>query len=452
MFIDTHAHLYFDNFQEDLDDVVNRAREAGVKYIIIPGTDIKTSREAVKIAEKYDFIFAAAGVHPHDTKDYSPEWIDELREIASHEKVVAIGEIGLDYYYDFSPKDQQIKALKAQLDLAVELSLPVIIHNRDSNEDIMEIFRSYRNTDLRAQFHCFAGELKDAKELITYNHKISFPGNITFKSRDDVREILKHIDVEDLLLETDSPFMTPVPHRGKRNEPAYVSLVAEKIAEVQGITVDDVARTTSFNVFKLFGIGNKPEVSFTYRIGESLYINTTNRCNANCVFCDKDGDAVIKGYNLKMKKSEEPSAEDYIKQIGDPSKYKEIVFCGYGEPTIRWDVIKEVANFVKQNGGKTRINTNGHGNVINHRDITPEFENLIDTVSISLNSTDKEQYASLMRVTPEMHDEMINFALKAKNFSHVVMTIVGMNDIDTQKAKKFVTNELGLEFRERVYF
>ncbi|GJQ62577.1 MAG: radical SAM protein [Melioribacteraceae bacterium] len=452
MFTDTHAHMFFDNFQDDLDDVLTRARTTGVDYIIIPGTDIKTSIEAIKLADKYDFIFAAAGVHPHDTKDWDSSWIDKIKELAAHDKVVAIGEIGLDYYYDFSPKDVQIKAFREQLDLAVELGLPVIIHNRDSNEDMMEIIRSYRDKDLRAQFHCFAGSLEDAKELITYNHMISFPGNITFKSREELREILRHIDVEDLLLETDSPFMTPVPHRGKRNEPAYVKLVAEKIAEVQNLTVEDVARTTSYNVFKLFGIGNKPEISYTYRIGESLYINTTNRCNAHCVFCDKDGDAVIKGYNLKMKKSEEPTVEQYISEIGDPTKYKEIVFCGYGEPTIRWDVIREVASYVKQNGGTTRINTNGHGNVINHRDITPEFEGIIDSISVSLNSVDPQQYASLMRVTPEMHAEMLDFVKKAKNYTRVVMTIVGMSDVDTEEAKKFVTKELGLEFRERVYF
>jgi len=452
MFIDTHAHLFFDNYQDDIDEVLKRAKEAGVSYIIIPGTDIKTSEEAIKLAEKYDFIFAAVGVHPHDTKDWDSAWIKKIKELAAHKKVVAIGEIGLDYYYDFSPKDQQIKAFTEQLDLAVELSLPVIIHNRDSNEDMMEIIRSYREKDLRAQFHCFAGTLENAKELITYNHLISFPGNITFKSRTELREILQHIDVEDLLLETDSPFMTPVPFRGKRNEPAHVKLVAEKIAEVQHITVEDVARTTSFNTFKLFGIGTRPEVSYTYRIGESLYINTTNRCNANCIFCDKDGDAVIKGYNLKMKKSEEPTAEQYIAEIGDPKNYKEIVFCGYGEPTIRWDVIKEVAAYVKKEGGKTRINTNGHGNVINHRDITPEFAGLIDSISVSLNSVDPAQYASLMRVTPEMHDEMLDFASKAKNYTKVVMTIVGMNEVDTEKAKKFVTDKMGLEFRERVFF
>lgn len=179
--------------------------------------------------------------------------------------------------------------------------------------------------------------------------------------------------------------------------------------------------------------------------------NVTNRCNADCVFCDRKGEAVLEGYNLNMQKSEEPEAEVYIKEIDDPSKYKEIVFCGYGEPTIRWDVVKEIAKYVKENNGKTRINTDGHGNHINKRDITPELEGLIDTVSVSLNSTDRNQYAELMRVEPELHDEMIDFSKKADKYSNVVMSIVGLDEVDKEKAKKFV-EELGLKFRERAYF
>jgi len=153
-----------------------------------------------------------------------------------------------------------------------------------------------------------------------------------------------------------------------------------------------------------------------------------------------------------MTKSEEPAAEVYIQEIGDPKNYKEIVFCGYGEPTIRWDVVKEVARYIKDNGGSTRMNSDGHGNFINKRDITPELEGLIDTVSISLNSIDAEQYGKLMRVDPSMHAEMLDFAKKAKNYTHVVLSIVGLSEIDSEAAKKFVTEEIGVDFREREYF
>jgi len=452
MFIDTHTHLFFPNFEEDLDEVIQRAKENGVEYMLIPGTDIPTTKQAIEIAEKYDFIYAAAGVHPHDTAEWKDEMINEIKELAQHEKVVAIGEIGLDYYYDFSPKEKQHQAFKAQIELALELNLPIIVHSRDSQDDMMDIIRSYKETPLKAQLHCFAGTIEEARELIEMGHFISFPGNITFKKMDSLREVLKRVDTENLLLETDSPFMTPVPHRGKRNEPAYVKLVAEKVAEIHHLTLEDIGRTTSYNAYKLFGIGEKPKLHFTYQIGNSLYINVTNRCNADCVFCDRKGEASLKGYSLKMSKSQEPDAQTYIEEIGDPTKYSEIVFCGYGEPTIRWEVVKEVAKYVKDNGGKTRMNSDGHGNYINKRDITPELKGLIDSVSISLNSVDPEQYSKLMRVDPKLHAEMIDFARKAKDYTRVVMSIVGLSSVDTEKAKKFITEEIGVEYRLREYF
>lgn len=452
MFIDTHAHLFYPNFDGDVDDVINRAVEAGVNYFIVPGTDIPTSTKAVELSQKYDMVYAAVGVHPHDSKDWDSSLINQIEELAKNKKVVAIGEIGLDYYYDFSPRDKQLLAFEDQIKLALKLNLPIIVHNRDSNDDIMRIIRNYKDSGLRAQFHCFAGSVEDARELVEMHHFISFPGNITFKKADGLRNVVSRVAIENLLLETDSPFMTPVPHRGERNEPALIKLVAEKIAEIHHLSVEDVGRTTSYNAYKLFGIGKKPELSFTYKIGNALYINVTNRCNADCVFCDRKGEAVINGYNLKMKKSEEPDAEVYIKEIGDPKTYSEIVFCGYGEPTIRWDVVKKIAGYVKDNGGKTRMNTDGHGNFINKRDITPELENTIDTVSISLNSTDPQQYAKLMNVDPSMHSEMLDFAKRAKNFTRVVLSIVGLSEVDKESAKKLVTEEIGVEFREREYF
>jgi TatD DNase family protein len=452
MFIDTHAHLFYPNFNGEVDQLIERANNAGVKYIIVPGTDLATSKKAIELAETYESVYAAVGIHPHDTKEWKDSFIETLEEFSKHPKVVAIGEIGLDYYYDFSPKDLQMVAFKKQIELAIKVGLPIVVHNRDSNEDMMKTIREYKDTSLKAQFHCFAGSAEDARELTEMGHLISFTGNITFKKFDSLREIVKSIKIDKLLLETDSPFMTPEPYRGKRNEPSNVLLVAEKIAEVHNVSLDDVSRITNYNAYKLFGIGEKGEVKAVYKLRDSLYINVTNRCNADCTFCDRKGEAVLEGYNLKMKKSEEPDAEEYIKQIGDPKKYNEIVFCGYGEPTIRWDVVKQIAEYVKKNGGSTRLNTDGHGNFINKKDITHELENRIDTVSISLNSTDPEQYAELMNVAPEMHGEMLDFAKKANKYSRVVMSIVGLNEVDIEKAKDLVINELGVEFREREYF
>lgn len=255
MFVDTHAHLFFDNFNGELDEIISRAKEAGVEYILVPGTDIKTSRQAIALAEKYENVFASVGVHPHDSKDWSDEDLAALTEMADHPKVVALGEMGLDYYYDFSPREKQIEAFEEQLNLALIKNKPVIIHNREANDDTMSIIREFTDTNLKAQLHCFAGTLEEAKELIGMGHLISFPGNLTFKKMEQLREIVRNLKLENLLLETDCPFMTPVPHRGKRNEPAYVPLVAEKIAELYDIPIEEVGRVTSNNAFKLFGIG-----------------------------------------------------------------------------------------------------------------------------------------------------------------------------------------------------
>jgi TatD DNase family protein len=247
--------------------------------------------------------------------------------------------------------------------------------------------------------------------------------------------------------------MTPVPFRGKRNEPARVKYIAEQIAALHNLRIEDVARITSFNAFRIFGIGSKPETVFTYRLGDALYINVTNRCNAHCVFCRRKDDPTLRGYNLGMEREDEPPAEIYINEIGDPKKFKEIVFCGYGEPTIRWDVVKLVAKYVKDNGGKTRLNTNGHGNVINKRDITPELNGLIDEVSISLNTFNPKQYSKLMGLNVSYFNEMINFAKSAKQYvKKVIMSIVSVDEVDIERSRKIAEEDIGAEFRVRQFF
>ncbi len=450
--IDTHAHLNLNNFDKDLPEVIQRAIDKGVEYIIVPGIDLDSSIKAVDIANKYNNVYAAVGFHPEDADKFNDQSVNALIDLSKNNKVVAIGEIGLDYYWKNVPKETQIRVFKQQLDLSLKLNLPVIIHNRESDNEMLNIIKSYKNTPLKAQFHCFSGDLNMAIELIKMHHFISFTANITFLNAKNLVELVKHIQIDDLLLETDSPFMAPQGHRGKRNEPSFVLEVAKKISEIQNIKLEDVIRTTSTNAYRLFKIGKEPQLVYTYKICDSLYINVTNRCNADCIFCDRKGEAIISGYKLKMPKNLEPPAETYIKEIGDPKQYKEIVFCGYGEPTIRWDVVKEIAKYVKDNGGKTRMNTNGHGNIINKRDITPELKNLIDTISISLNSVYPDEYSNLMKVPESYHSEMIEFAKKAKNYTNVVMSVVGLPEVDLEKAKDLIENQIGVKFRLRELF
>jgi TatD DNase family protein len=238
---------------------------------------------------------------------------------------------------------------------------------------------------------------------------VSLPGIVTFKKPGQALDVAAGISTEHLLLETDSPYLTPVPHRGERNEPAFVPLIAARIADAQGLSVSDIARATNYSTFRLFGIGEKPAPRFTYPLKNSLYINLTIRCNADCVFCDRKGEAVVKGHNLKIER--EPEPEEVMQEIGDPTQYAEIVFCGYGEPTIRLDALKTIARWVKEKGGRTRLNTDGHGSIINKRNIVPELVGLVDAVSISLNSTDPVQYGALMRLDgARFFPAMVEFA------------------------------------------
>lgn len=451
--IDTHSHLFFDDLYNDLDNVIKEAKESGIEFIICPSTNLETAKAALDIADKYTMVYAALGIHPHDTANFDDNTLTELEKMLDHPKVVAIGEIGLDYYYDFSPKDKQQHAFREQLKLAKKHKLPVIIHNRDSSEDLMKIFESEADGTLFGQFHCFNGDYQMARRVVELRSFLSFTGNITYKKNEELRKILSRIEPENLLLESDSPFMSPVPFRGKPNKPSYMKITAEKIAEVQGLTFEDIVRSTNFSAYKLFKVGKLPEVAFTYQIGRALYINVTNRCNADCVFCDRKGFASVVGYNLKMPKSMEPPAEVYIKEIGDPKKYSEIVFCGFGEPTIRMDIIKEVSKYVKENGGRTRLNTDGHGNYINKRNILPELAGLIDSLSVSLNTADPDQYAQLMQIDKSMFYEMVNFTKEAKKYiPEIVVTIVDLKEVDAEEARKFAEEELGVKFRAREYF
>ncbi|NIA30978.1 MAG: YchF/TatD family DNA exonuclease [Actinobacteria bacterium] len=256
--IDSHTHLDFRQFNADREDVIYRAKEANVKAMITIGTDPATSKEAIKIAEKHTNIFAAIGVHPHDAAEASKNDILELKELLQHDKVVAIGEVGLDFYRNISAPDVQRKMLRMFLDWSQENGLPLIVHTREADEEILTVIREHGKNGWQGVFHCFAGDQYMADQVLEMGFHISFTGNITFKNyrRTDV---VNHVPLEKLLVETDCPFLTPVPHRGKRNEPAFVHFVAQKIAEIKGVPVNEVARITTANAVNLFAMNIEDE-------------------------------------------------------------------------------------------------------------------------------------------------------------------------------------------------
>lgn len=255
MLFDSHAHLNDERFDEDRDAVIEMLRAEGIDLVVNPGACMQTSKTAVELANREDFIYATVGVHPHEVEDMKDEDLEELRRLCNeNEKVVAIGEIGLDYYYDLSPRDIQKKWFIKQIQLANELGLPFVVHDRDAHQDTFDIIKKYKAKETGCVLHCFSGSVELAREYVKLGCYISIPGTVTFKNNKKTVDVCREIPLEWLFIETDSPYLTPVPFRGKRNDPSKVRYVAEKIAIEKGISYEEVCRSTKENAKKFFNI------------------------------------------------------------------------------------------------------------------------------------------------------------------------------------------------------
>ena len=254
MLIDSHAHIQGKEYAGEAEAVIERARAAGVETIIAVGGagDMSSNSEAVALAERFANVFAAVGMHPHDAKDVGADELETLRRLAAHPKVVAIGETGLDYYYNHSPHDVQRRVFGGFIHMAVETKLPIVVHERDAAQEAVELLRDEGGADLRGVIHCFTGDYAAARNYLDLGFYLSFTGIVTFKNAGALREVARRVPLERIFVETDSPYLTPVPHRGERNEPAYARLVAETIAQVKNLSLEEVARATTANVRKLF--------------------------------------------------------------------------------------------------------------------------------------------------------------------------------------------------------
>lgn len=248
---DTHAHYDDERFDEDRDELLSSLFEGSVSHIINCGCDLKSSLKTIALTEKFPNLYAAIGVHAHEASDCTDSDLAEIAGLYNHEKVVAVGEIGLDYYYDFSPRERQIEVLRKQIELANKLDLPVIIHDREAHEDTLNILKELRP---KGVVHCFSGSVEMAKEIIRLGLYIGLGGAVTFKNAKKPIEVAEYLPLDRLLLETDAPYMTPVPHRGKRCDSAHIAYTAEKIAEVKGLDVQELIDICNENAKKLFSI------------------------------------------------------------------------------------------------------------------------------------------------------------------------------------------------------
>jgi TatD DNase family protein len=449
--IDTHAHLDFPQYDSDRDEIIRSGFDRGLEAIVNIGTDLKSSQRSIGLAEKYEHIYASVGVHPHDSKDCPKDYIARLAEMANHKKVVAIGEIGLDYYRNLSPRNTQKRVFDEQMDLALKLDLPAVIHSRESMDESLRMLE--KSGIKRGVLHSFPGDENEAKAGIDMGFFISFAGPITYVKSTRSR-LAESLPLSRIVVETDSPYLTPQAFRGKRNKPEYVRYVIEKLTEILSLyAFHDIERMTSYNARRLFGLPLDKTPRIAYRIRRSLYLNLTNRCSCNCYFCPRtaSGSGYVAGHYLRLQT--EPTTEQILSAIDAESDFDEIVFCGLGEPTIRLKELLQIAGTLKARGHKIRLNTNGHGSLINRTDLPSRLAASIDIISVSLNAQDAQTY---VRICKPDHGEnayqaLIEFIRGCR--SHGIQTdatVVDIPEVDLHACRK-LAEELGTKFKIRKY-
>jgi len=253
MLIDVHAHYDDKKYNADRDEIIQAVKNSGVDIVINSGSSIKTSETSSELAKKYDFIYASVGVHPHETDDTPDDTLDILADLLTYKKVAAVGEIGLDFFHDFSDRDSQRRWFKKQMDFAADVGYPVVIHDRDAHGECLDTVKRYRNK-VKGVFHCYAGSVEMAEELIKLGYMMSFGGVCTFANAKVCREVLKEIPAEYILLETDCPYLAPEPHRGERNDSRNLHIIAEKIAEIKNMPVEQLILKTGENARECFNL------------------------------------------------------------------------------------------------------------------------------------------------------------------------------------------------------
>ncbi|VAV84135.1 Uncharacterized metal-dependent hydrolase YcfH [hydrothermal vent metagenome] len=460
LFIDAHAHLDDKRFDDDRAEVIARAKEAGLKAIVTVGCWNKKDGldKVVEVADD-PFISLVAGIHPHEAKQVKGDGpYDLLRGLAEQGKLVAIGEAGLDYHYDNSPRKVQREVFIRQIALAREVGLPLVVHTREAEQETLEILKGEGAAEgSGGVIHCFSGTELLAREALEMGFYLSFTGVITFPKAQELRAVIKGAPIEAMMVETDCPYLAPVPYRGKRCEPMHVIDTARKIAEIKGLSLNDVARITTLNTETLFNLNKKAsadEISRTiaYPIRNSLYLNITNRCTNQCTFCTKFKDYTVKGHDLKLR--HEPTVSEVMAAIGpDPQRYDEIVFCGYGESLLRLDIVKEVGLRLKKMGCMIRIDTDGLANLVHDGNVLRQLT-FVDCLSVSMNAADSATYVKLTQ-TPygdKAFPAILYFLREAKKFvPKVVASVVAVPGLDIEACRRIAEEDIGVGFRVREY-
>lgn len=452
-FIDTHAHLEDEAYDADRPAMLARARAAGVERIVNAGSTVEDNPKGLALAAAEPDIVAAVGLHPHEFPRVDPARIDDLREQLSRDKVVALGEIGLDYHvfpdHPTPDREAQQEGFRRQLRLARIFELPVIVHVREAYDDALRILRAEGPYPSGGVLHCYAGGTGQLAAVLELGFHIGLGGTATYPKAADVRAAAAAAPEDRLLLETDAPYLPPQGRRGQRNEPAWLPEIARIIAETRGVTPETLAESTSRNARRLFRMENGDPGRLVYPVRDNLYVNLTNRCSADCLFCPRRTDRRLHGADLTLVR--EPLPQEVIAALGDPARCREVVFCGFGEPTLRLPALLAVAREVKRRGGRVRVNTNGQADLIYGRDILPDCLGAVDEWSVSLNTSDSDQYDELVRPAtgPGTLRAVAAFTERAvKTGFGVTVSAVDLPEVDLG-AVQALSERLGARFRGR---
>lgn len=449
--IDTHCHL--DLLKEK--DREEALKDTRLEYLINVGFDKTTISNAIKFARDYEKVYITIGFHPHEADKVTDEDLDWLKSLAErNSKVRAIGEIGLDFYKNYSDRKKQEDIFRKQIQIAKELGLPVVIHMREAEEKTIRILREEGAYEIGGVMHCFTGSYETMKKAVDMGFFISYSGIITYKNAESLREVVKKTPTSRILLETDSPFLSPQPVRGKPNKPSNIFYTAEVLTKLlPNISLEDVDRMTSQNAKQIFNLnGVVKKNTITYVINNKLYINLTNKCNLHCVFCQRERERNfwVKGHWVWVDR--DPSVDEVIKEIGNPTRYDEIVFCGYGEPTLRFSALKNIAKWVKERGGRVRVDTNGLLFTFLPKEKLKELVGIVDTFSVSLNAQDEETYNKVCRpANPNAFKKVIEFIKEAKRLGfEVIVSAVDYNGVDMEKTEE-LAKTFGAKWKYRTY-
>ena len=455
--VDSHCHLTWDSFADDVEEVIARMADEGVEQAVVVATSVENARACAALCEGRQGLYPTVGIHPNDVPEDLDPALGELDDLLHAGGFVAVGETGLDYYRDRSDPEAQKKSFRHHAALALANDLPIIVHIRDKEgresafDDVGDILEAFPG--LRGVIHCYTGDPAHARRYLAAGFVISFSGILTFPKGDNVRASALAVPIEETLVETDAPFLAPIPRRGKRNEPAYVAHTARALAELKGLSEADVRRITTRNARRLFRLPAEETAGPpTYTIRDSLYVNLTNACDAKCTFCPRTHDDFeVKGYDLRRAK--DPRFEEIVAAIGDPSAYAEVVFCGFGEPTLRLETLLQVAAWVKERGGRTRLNTNGHADLIHKRPTAPDLVGRIDVVSVSLNAQDRETFERHCpsAFSPDGYTPMLDYIRAARDAGLAVVctAVAGLEGVDMEACRRIAEEELGVAWRGR---